>query len=157
MGKQALQEPCISFLSSKCGKIARLATQYPIKVIKQSKRKKEKENHTFFLNSFSVDQIDVFLSQFQSCQCYDEKTKNTTKKIIRHLLFDNFTCLTCPDNVSLVNSLIFSSERRWFNRQNREEKNNQKSGKNRCPYPAFFYFSLNIRRASFLKYLLYTL
>ena len=47
-------------LSSKCGNIARLATQYPIKVIKQSKRKKEKENHTFFLNSFSVDQIDVF-------------------------------------------------------------------------------------------------
>ena len=49
----------ISFPSSKCVKIARLGTLLS-KVIKQSKRKKEKENHNFFLKSFSVDQIDVF-------------------------------------------------------------------------------------------------
>ena len=49
------------FSSSKCVKIARLAIQQnPInKVIKESKRKNQKKI-TLFLNSFSIDQIDVF-------------------------------------------------------------------------------------------------
>ena len=40
--------------------------------------------------------------------------------------------------------------------QKTEENNGQKSGKNRCPYPAFFSVFLNIDCASFLKYLLFT-
>ena len=39
--------------------------------------------------------------------------------------------------------------------ENKEENNDPNSGKNRCHYPAFS--SLNISRASFLKYLLFLL
>ena len=35
------------------------------------------------------------------------KQENATKAIIRHLLFNNFPCLTYPAEVSLINSLIF--------------------------------------------------
>ena len=39
-------------------------------------------------------------------------------------------------------------------RQDKEENNDQKSGKNCCLYPAFFSVSLNIDLATFPKYLL---
>ena len=49
------------FRSSKYVKTARLAIQEnPIKIIKESKRKNQKENHTF-LNSFHVDVFSELL------------------------------------------------------------------------------------------------
>ena len=54
-----------------------------IKVIKQSKRKTKKENHTFFLNSSSVDFLRVALSPFS---VQTKTQKNTTTTIIRDLL-----------------------------------------------------------------------
>ena len=78
-----------------------------IKVIKQSKRKKAKENHTFFLNSFSVDQVDIFSQLLWVFLVFQQKTKNTTNATIRHSLFDNFPCLSYPNYVSLISSMIF--------------------------------------------------
>ena len=71
--------------------------------------------------------------------------RRKNKKYYKDLLFDNFPGLTCHGNVSLINSLIFSFETRWLNIQDKEENNDQKSGKNRCPYPAFFSLSLIAR------------
>ena len=58
-----------------------------------------------FLNNFSVDQIDVFSELLWVLLV--TKKENTTKIIIRHLLFNNFPWLTYTDKVSLINSLTF--------------------------------------------------
>ena len=79
-----------------------------IKIIKESKKKKKKrikrKSH-FFLNRFSVDQIDIFSELLWVLLV--TKQENATKTIIRHLLFNNFPCLTYPAEVSLINNLIF--------------------------------------------------
>ena len=81
-----------------------------IKIIKESKKKKKKRKRIkrkshFFLNRFSVDQIDIFSELLWVLLV--TKQENATKTIIRHLLFNNFPCLTYPAEVSLINNLIF--------------------------------------------------
>ena len=85
----------------------------------------------------------------------ETKKENTTRTIIKHLLFDNFPCLTYPDQVSQINNLIFMLKHSilvlrldgWmFTLENKEENIDQKSGKNCYPYPLF----LNIDCPSFL-------
>ena len=62
--------------------------------------------------------------------------------LIRHSLFDNFPCLTCPNNVSLINSQIFSFGTRWLNIQNKEENNDKKVARIFAPCPAFLSLSV---------------